>query len=61
LKCEIYARDAFLKSDYENNAKTVLVPVKCTQDEVTYRCERPEALKGTELVFKITEIKKQVP
>jgi hypothetical protein len=52
------SREDFLKSDYQNTAQTVLVPVKCTQDEVTYRYERPEALAGTELVFKITEIKK---
>jgi hypothetical protein len=52
------SREDFLKSDYENNAQTVLVPIKCTQDEVTYRYERPEALIGNELVFRITEIKK---
>jgi hypothetical protein len=52
------SREDFLESDYQNNAQTVLVPIKCTQDEVTYRYERPEALIGNELVFKITEIKK---
>jgi hypothetical protein len=52
------SREEFLKSKYEDNAQTVFIPVSCSQDKVTYKYERPENLKGVEITFDITEIKK---
>jgi hypothetical protein len=52
------SQQEFLDGNYQDDAQTVLIPVKCSETEVTYRYERPDDLKGTELVFNITEIKK---
>lgn len=50
--------EQFLESNYEDNAQIILAPVNCTMNEVTYKYERPDNLRGTEIVFEITEIKK---
>jgi len=48
----------FLKSNYEETAQTILVPIACSETSVTYKYEKPLELKGTEITFTITEIKK---
>jgi hypothetical protein len=52
------SKEQFLKSEYEDNAQIVLIPIQCSENEVTYRYERPSDLQGVEIVFNITEIKK---
>jgi hypothetical protein len=49
---------AFLKTDYRENAQTVLVPIKCDAKNVTYRYTKPKELADTEITFSITEIAK---
>lgn len=51
--------DRFLASDYTENAQIVLVPVACTEAEVTYGFERPVELRGSNMSFTITEIQRQ--
>ena len=50
----------FLASKYTENAQIVLIPVKCSETEVTYRYEKPIEVRGTEITFSITEIQKDV-
>jgi hypothetical protein len=52
-------KDAFLKTKYTENAQTVLVPVKCDAQNVTYRYSKPAEIAGTEITFSITEIVKK--
>ena len=54
---ESMSRQQFLASDYRNNSQTILVPINCTGDTVTYLYERPIELRGNEITFTIREIK----
>jgi hypothetical protein len=51
------SRQDFLSTgNYVENSQMVLVPIKCTSNEVVYRYERPVELKGNEIKFFITQI-----
>jgi len=52
------SREQFLKSNYTEEAQIVLAVTKCSETSVTYKYEKPLELKGTEVTFTITEIKK---
>jgi hypothetical protein len=47
----------FLEGNYQENAQTILVPINCTEREVTYKYEKPIELQGNEIVFTITELR----
>jgi hypothetical protein len=48
--------EQFLASNYSENAQTILVPIACSETEVTYRYEKPLELQGRTVTFSITEI-----
>jgi hypothetical protein len=48
----------FLKSNYAEIAETIMVPIRCSEKEVTFRYEKPDNLTGEEITFSIEEIKK---
>jgi hypothetical protein len=54
------SREEFLSSNnirnYVDNSQIVLVPIKCTSNEVVYRYERPANLAGTEIRFFMTTV-----
>jgi hypothetical protein len=54
------SRQEFMSTDnirnYVENSQMILVPIKCTSNEVVYRCERPIELEGTEIRFIMTHI-----
>jgi hypothetical protein len=51
-------KNAFLKTEYTENAQIILVPIKCDEKNVTYRYSKPKELAGEEITFSITEIVK---
>jgi hypothetical protein len=42
--------------DFEKSAQTVLIPVSCTAENVTYKYERPQALFNQAVSFTITRV-----
>jgi hypothetical protein len=48
----------FLESDYTENSQIILIPVECSETEVTYGFQKPLELLGKTMTFSITEIKK---
>ena len=49
--------EQFLSSQYTENAQTVIIPIACSKNEVSYVYEKPLELKGTIITFGITEIR----
>jgi hypothetical protein len=47
----------FLDSNYQQSSQIILVPLNCTEREVTFKYEKPIELLGNEITFAITEIK----
>jgi hypothetical protein len=52
------SREDFLKSKYIENAQIIMIPIRCSEKEVTFKYEKPGNLKGKEITFFIEEIKK---
>jgi hypothetical protein len=50
------SRQQFLSSKYDENAQIILIPIDCSEKEVTYKYEKPNELQGTEIKFDIMEI-----
>jgi hypothetical protein len=50
------SRQEFLSGNYDETAQIILIPVDCSEREVTYKYEKPDELQGTEIKFTITEI-----
>jgi hypothetical protein len=48
---ESMSKDQFLASNYQEDSQIILIPVACTENEVTYRYEKPVDLEGTEITF----------
>jgi hypothetical protein len=55
---ERMSKQQFLSSRYQENAQIILIPINCTENEVTYRYEKPAEQQGNEIIFSITEIRK---
>lgn len=52
------SRDEFLdKSNYEEKAQTVFIPVKCGKESVTLKYVKPDSLKDKTVDLQITEFK----
>jgi hypothetical protein len=53
------SKDQLQKIKYTETSQIILVPVKCNAESVTYKYEKPENIKDTEVTFSILEIKPQ--
>lgn len=50
-------KDEFLnKSDYVQNAQTIMIPIKCSETSVTYKYQKPENVKDQEISFSIKQL-----
>jgi hypothetical protein len=51
--------EAFLASNFREAAQTIVVPVACDEEKVTFQYVKPETLRGQEVTYIITDFTKK--